>query len=445
MDEARRRRMQGCIETVASLVCCTDVQLEWFGDVRAVLSDLCPTDGTSGLSTIRSNASFTVRWTCLSLVAIRKMVMVEGRRVQELAGFAVGRIAQFHSDYGASDPETAALHGAGMIDECLEMAWEHVEELRRAFEPWDENRTEEEITNILGHDDCESRISELERIGNEAQAKGMDDVDGLLSLLLDAIDEATHKLARRLPGVSFDELKPSGPISIREAFKFSLFRDTAITPQLIFPGQQVQFLCTLGRRLRDIIENRNPEKHAETVEHLESIYQIPIPLRRPKDLIIRQVWRLQDLQDGGGLGFSIELFFLALRQLSSASLSSELKQVFYVGTFKAITTRRDYGTQRLRTIGTFGVLLNLICDLAIKSLGIFSDFAYPKDIVDMLLELVRDMIDGHDTSNTQPRPYINHLMNDAVEDLLEISPRDCMDEELRDNALRVLGHSESTS
>jgi hypothetical protein len=211
------------------------------------------------------------------------MVMVEGNKIRELTGFTVGGIAQFQPDYGSS--ETAAIHGADMIDECLETAWRHVEDLRRAFEPWDTNRAEEEIRGILGN--CELQISELERIGNEAE--GMGDVDGMLSLLLDAMDEATRKLPRRLPGVSFDELKPSGPISINDAFKFPFVGDTAITPQFIFPGQQIQALCTLGRRLRDIIENRNPEKHTETVEHLESIYQIPIPLRRPKDLIIRQL------------------------------------------------------------------------------------------------------------------------------------------------------------
>jgi hypothetical protein len=123
--KAQRRRMQGCIETVASLVCCTDVQLDWFGEVREVLSDLVHSDGTSGLSTIRSNAPFAVRWTCLSLVTIRKMVMVEGNKIRELAGFTVGGIAQFQPDYGSS--ETAAAHGADMIDECLETLRKYVE------------------------------------------------------------------------------------------------------------------------------------------------------------------------------------------------------------------------------------------------------------------------------------------------------------------------------
>jgi hypothetical protein len=43
-------------------------------------------------------------------MAIRPMVMVEGNRVLELAGFAMSGIACFQLDYGA--PDTAALNGA---------------------------------------------------------------------------------------------------------------------------------------------------------------------------------------------------------------------------------------------------------------------------------------------------------------------------------------------
>jgi len=40
-EEERRRRVYGCIEIAASLVCCTDVQLGWFGEIGelTVLSD----------------------------------------------------------------------------------------------------------------------------------------------------------------------------------------------------------------------------------------------------------------------------------------------------------------------------------------------------------------------------------------------------------------------
>jgi Family of unknown function (DUF6535) len=421
MGEARRSRIRGCIETAASLVCCTEVQLRCFGEVGEVLSDVGYTEEISELSTIRSNPSFAVRWTCLSLVAIRQMLMVEGNRVRALAGFAVSGIARFQLDYGV--PDEAAFNGAQRIDQYLRMAWVHIEDIHRAFEPGGLNRTPEETREILR--DHELPISELERI--EVDADGIEDVDWRFSLLQDAMDDATYELARRLPGVSFNELESPGPILITNAFGFPLFGSTPITPQFIFPGQQLQGLFTLRRGLHDIIEEQNPEQYEETIRSLASIDEIPVPLRRLKDLMIRQLWRLQDLRDGGGLGFTVELFFLALRQLSSAPSSPELKQVFYIGTFKAITS----GWENITDLsGTQRILLNLICDLVIKSRGVFSDFSYPEYIVDMLLKLMGKMVDRHGNAHPQ--------IHDAVNELWRVNSRN-MDRDLRDKALLVLG------
>jgi hypothetical protein len=142
-----------------------------------------------------------------------------------------------------------------------------------------------------------------------------------------------------------------------------------------------------------------------------------------------QLWRLQDLRDGGGLGFTIELFFLSLRQLSPTPSSLELNRVFYTGTFKVITSgweniEHPSGTQR--------ILLNIICDIVIKSRGVFSDSSYPEYIVNMLLDLLGDMLDRH--GYTQP-----HIIN-AAEELWSVNPRDCMNRALRSEALERLGH-----
>ncbi len=440
--EARRGRMQGCIEAVASLVCCTNVQLGWFGEVGEVLSEVCPTDsegvkGVNELSEIRSNPSFTVRWTCLSLMCIRQKVMVEGNTIPELAESAWSGIDRFRSDA----PDAATLQGPQGIDEYLKMAWKHVEDLHQAFEPWDlwqdwtgDEIRKIEIRNIL--DGCEAQISELERI--DIKASGMDDVDERISILQDEMHVVTNKLMQRLPCVLFNEFKSSGPI-LRDAFNFPFFEDTLedtpedtpITPQFLFLGQKLQSLSLLGRGLRDIIEDRNPEKHVETVKSLASISEIPIPLRQLKDLMIRQHLRLQDLRDGGGLGFTIELFFLALRQLSSTSLPPELKEVFYTGTFKVITS--ESGWKNIEDLsGTQRILANLICDLVIKGRGVFSNFSYPSCIVDMLFELVKSMAVTHG----KPQPHINN----AMEELRLVRNRNIMDRGLQGKALKALGH-----
>jgi Family of unknown function (DUF6535) len=439
MNEAERKRMHGCVETMACLVCCADVPPSWFGEVEEigeVLSEVGHNERINESLAIRSNPSFAVRWTCLSLVAIRQILMAEGNRVRELVGFAVSGIARFQLDYGA--PDSPAFNGAQRIDKYLKTAWEHVEDLHRTFELWDQTRTGEEIRNIL--EGCESQISELERIGNEAN--GMDDVDWRISLLQDAMDTATHKLTRRLPGASFNELKSSGPIPITEAFAFPISGSTPITPQFIFPGQQLQPFFALGRGLRNILEGRSPEKHKEVLEGLESVGKILIPLRRLNHLMKRQLWRLQDLRDGGGLGFTIELFFLALRQLSSASLTSESKKGFYIRTFNVITSR---WMDDKDSFGTQGILLDLVCDLVIEARGVFSDFPYPAYIVDELLELVGKMVDGHGGSHRH--------VNDAVKELRDFNPGESVDWDLalqerarlRDKALEAIKPPENAA
>lgn len=63
-----------------------------------------------------------------------------------------------------------------------------------------------------------------------------------------------------------------------ETFDLSSVETTSVPPQLIFPGRRLQNLCTLGRRLRDIIDEQNAERYKETFKVLES-FEMPVALR----------------------------------------------------------------------------------------------------------------------------------------------------------------------
>ena len=419
-------RMRGYVETAASLVCCTGVELGLFGEVGEVLSEVGDKEKTNNPSKIRSSPLFAVRLTCLSLVAIRKMVGNNGLRLRELAKFALDGIARLRTDYSHHQNTMALMTIAQRIDDYRTKAWALIVDLNLAFdsEPWSRSRTESDIIAILNS--REESISELERIAIEAGS--VEEVDWHFTFILDTMSETTHKLMQRLPGVFFDKPKPARPM-ISEVFDFPSVGTTPVPPQLIPPGQQIQSLCTLGRRLRDIIEGRNNERHEETLKSLESLREVPVSLRGLNYLMKRQLWRLLDLRDGGGFGFVIEVFFLALRQLelSSISSSSELKEVYYTGTFKAITSdwkncKNSAGTQR--------ILLDLLCDLVFGSRGAFSDFSYPPYIVEMLLELVGNMVEGHEGFHAH--------INDIIQELEEASFRNLMDNDLRDRALNVI-------
>ena len=414
----RHRRLCVCVETVACLVCCTHVELDFFGEVGEVLSKLGDEEQTKDPLTMKSNPSFTVRWTCLSLVAIWKMV--DNKGVQELAKFALDGIGRLQTPY-----DTIPLTSAQRTDDYLKKAWAAVEDLHQALEPWSQIRTDSRIRDILnGH---EESILELERITTEA-ADVVEEIDWRIPPLQNAMEEATHKLMRHLPGVFFSELKSSTPVMLSEALGSSSVGTTRplVSPQLIFPGQQIQSLCALGRRLRDIIEGQNAEMHEETLKSLESLHTIRVALRRLNYPMKRLLWRLLDLRDGGGLGFAIELFFLTLRQLSPTPSSSEL-QIFYTGTFQVITSRWK---KSKNLTGTQGILLHLLCDLVIRSRGVFSDFHYPPYIVDMLLDFVGKMVEGHDGKL--------HHVNDVIHELEDDGHQNRIDHVLRYRALRAI-------
>jgi hypothetical protein len=99
------------------------------------------------------------------------------------------------------------------------------------------------------------------------------------------------------------------------------------------------------------------------------------------------------LRDGGGLGFTVELFFLALEQLLSKSSSRGSHSVLYTGTFRVITS--DW-SKRKHSLGTQKLLLHI----AMSRLGEFGGY-YPAYIVDEFLLLLGNIFEG------QTGPHIN--------------------------------------
>ncbi|KAN0136770.1 hypothetical protein V8E53_005540 [Lactarius tabidus] len=418
-DEERHRRMRACVEAAASLVCCIDFKLDWFGDVGKLVSEIGRIENINESPTTTSDQSFIIRWTCLSLVSVQRIL--GSNRLQVLAAYAVSGLARFQSEYG--QPDGTGWRSAQKIEECLKRAWELVEELRQAFEPWTQKRTKEQVEEILrAH---EQQISELEHIKIEADS--MEEVDWRISLYQEAMDDATYGLARQLPGVSFDEPRRSESFLITDTFNIHPTGIAPVIPQLIFPGKQVQALARLGSKLREVLDGKVADSHKEVLDSLKSVDQVPISLRRPNGLMKRQLWRLQDLRDGGGLGFTIELFFLSLRQLLSIPSFHESNSVFYTGAFKTITSHWEEGKD---SPGTQQVLLNILCDLIIKGRGVFSDFSYPEPITIMFVDTVGHMLQGYTNADEHIR--------DAVREIENVDSLICMDMKLRRRALAAL-------
>jgi hypothetical protein len=151
-------------------------------------------------------------------------------------------------------------------------------------------------------------------------------------------------------------------------------------------------------------------------------------------LINRQLWRLQDLRDGNGLGFTIELFFLSLKKLLSMPSFHESNSVYYIGAFNIITSHWE---KSKKSLGTHHILLNILCDLIINGRGVFSDFSYPEPITSTFVDMIGNMLRGYTGSDEHIR--------DAVREIENVDSLICMDMRLRRRALAALPRSQGVA
>jgi hypothetical protein len=382
-EESWRRRTRAGVETVASLVFYANAEPSWFGDMCKLLSEIGEVEKMRESTPTRSDQLFVMRWTCLSILAIRRTLNDEWLTMH--ATWAVMSSALLQSEDGTVDER--ALRNVQRIDESFGKAWKCLRELYVAlFYPRGTNLTEEQVKEILRNHVYQ--IAELERI--KVEADRMQDVN--ISNLQHGMDRVTHKLTGQLPGVQFD-VPRTEPVPLSQALE--LF-SASVKPQLILPQQRLQSLCSIGPKLRDIIEGRNSEPYSVTIGGLKPLEKVPTRPKLAGHLMERQLWRLHDLRHGSGLGFTVEVFFLVLRQLLSISSSKEPYIALFIGTFRAIIS--DWEKYKY-SFGTQQVLLNLVCDLAAQDRGIFSGYAYPPYITDELLVLLGNMLEGENGSH----------------------------------------------
>ncbi|KAH9051496.1 hypothetical protein EDB87DRAFT_1664395 [Lactarius vividus] len=262
----------------------------------------------------------------------------------------------------------------------------------------------------------------------------MEAIDRAISWISHWIHSINADLIVHLPGVSFDEFERTELIQPTQFFSPSVSEGQAFTPQLIFLHQRLRLLCSYAPKLRDIIDGRGHGAYHDILESLRTLRDDPDRRRsivNQRHLMERQLWRLQDLRDSGGFGFSVELFFLALAQLLSvASPRRDAHSTLYIGTFRAMTFS---WRQHKHCMGTQRVILNLVCDLAIPGRGIFSDFNYPRYITNELLVLLGNMVEGQsgsyiDDAMKELGAFLHWLNNDlfVAEVISIISSHSCV-------------------
>ena len=409
-DDEWRKRSRACVETAAPFIFCMDADISTFGEIGRVLSDLGNAEKTRDVSPASLNWSFISCWTCLSIVVIRKLL--DSSDLRDNAPAAMQPLLTFYETDDYLSPEMA-LESVRRIDEEFVAAWRCVENLRATFNGLTlSDRRGGKIEETLRRDKYQS---ELEQIYE--QARRMERVDEWISKFQNQIDQVTHNLIRQLPGVVFDELVGSMPIG--NVFDFLL---SPIRPQFIYLSPRLQGLSTLSQKRSSMgyvelaaVLNAMPTSIGSAVERHRSME--------------RQFWRLQDMREGGALGFALELYLLSLRRILSTITSRprDILLSYYAGALKSITS--DWKTKK-KSLGTLQIILNIVCDMAVRDRGIFSNYTYPDYVTttEELLTLLGNMVEG------QANPYID----DALKELLEIEERKIYDQEFLKKLTRII-------
>ena len=366
-----QKRTRACIEATASLVCCANTKLAWFGDISELLGDIGSFEKIRELSLAGTDQLFVIRWTCLSLMAIRR-TLDDNKEVQMRAGEAMKSFARV--DIGNDD----ALTGAQKVGETLQKAKDRLLRLYDALR-WTDDLTADEITGILcGH---ESQIADLEQMNTEANRLKL--VDFGISLVQNTINDSSHKITCQIPGV-LDNLD-------RVSTSFSRFVEVFHDPrrlQFICPGQTLKGMLSPATTLRNLFQEKwDADVYKELLNNLENFHYSS---GWQEDQMQLQLWHLQDLRDGGGLGFTVELFFLALSLLSVSS-SKESHSALYTGTFLAITS--DWSKHK-HSLGTQKLLLHIATSRRKEF-----DSHYPSNIVDEFLVLIHNIFEGQEGSH----------------------------------------------
>ena len=397
------KRARGCAETAASLVLCADIKLEVFGDIQRLLvplSDFLVME-FSQITAPGSDGLFRARFDCLSFVVVNRG-MANDDEIKLFAHLAIESLSRVTLEgdgdrtNNGSDDENA-LRNARWIDEYFEAAKEFcVYGLRGAFKPSEVGMTEDQVREALALNH-QADISLLERIALAAdQLENVDrSICGVNALILIAAD----RLISIVRGVSFDQFDAE---LIQPNQFFNPTEDTTFLPQFIYLGQRLRLLCSYSSALRDIIDGRGNGTYEETLKRLMTLWDDADGPNRKwtsvhrRHLMVRQLWRLQDLRDGSGFGFWIELFFLVVWQLMTIPLSPDNLSVLILGMFRTITLN---WRQHKHCIATQRVILNLVCDLAIDNRGLLSSHRIPSCVADELLVLLEHMLEGQSGSH----------------------------------------------
>ena len=380
-EEQWRKRTRGCVETVSSLVRFTGARLDQFGDMVQLLGDIGVNLKVRELSSKGNDSVFVMRWTCLSLMVIQP-ILASDRSLHSHARLAMSSLTEDKYRTGEGQPWTSIKKTFEEALECLKK----VSDARIL----DADIKEEESLR-----DLETSISKLVNIYRQYDH----DTDIWIQAVQRDLVKTTHRIICQLPGVEFAD-PDAKPAYLSPLKKSHLQASQPEEPYLNQLKESYRDPHKFSHRLERISQVAHtfqnllvgPWNNVAFNEVIDDLKDLLAPLRR-------EVWRLEDWCDGHGLGFTVELFFLALKQLLSASSSKESHSALLMGTFQAITSE---SSKYESPLGTQQLLLDWVVDNDIVFCPTDTNpDPYPDPIIDEFLKLLAAVLEGQSGSHIE--------------------------------------------
>ena len=352
-EDARRKRAHACVDASLSLVLSMEHDWEWFAESETLAQTLIYLGDVERVREVPApgfESTFAVRWTCMSLITVRRMLQTPP--VHDAAQRVISCLADVRAEKDSS-PDDVAAKTVVTIDQYLKTGWDSALTLHNALtlevEP---DRTEERFQEIMRFNKAE--IAELEYTWNILG--WADEIDEALITLVRTMMYATGGVLDYLPHA----VTRWQPDPRRQPDKGMRATPPYLMPQFIPPRLLIQrlWVCVWACRSvstsgwgagiyqpKSLGELSAPELRVTEICDLMADTQAPIKT---------QLWRLQDLRDGG-LVYMLELFFVAIR--SSKAASHHSSRPLYIGTFRTITA--DW-KERRHAVWTQRLLVNLV-------------------------------------------------------------------------------------
>ncbi|KAI9461309.1 hypothetical protein BJY52DRAFT_220923 [Lactarius psammicola] len=388
-ENERRKRARACVDASLCFVISIDRDWEWFEEpevMAQVLTYLGRVEMIRNSSDPSFDAAFAVRWTCMSLMAVRKMLSAPV--VRTAARRVITCLAEMYGGNGGDADEMAA-QTTEIIDRHLKGGWEAADILHFGLnlevEP---DEMEECFVATMGGPTTREAIRDLRDAWNSLS--WADKVDEAIVDFVQTMMRTTGGVLGHLPTAALSWASDSRRKPDDDEMRLV---PPHLIPQFIPPRLLMHRLWLCIWALQNIAtEDWNSSPHRPKAWGELCAPEMGVPeIRRLMDHtpapMKAQLWRLQDLRDGGYV-FALELFMAAVR--ASKVPMRHSARLLFVGTFKSLTSdwkeHRDAPcTQRL---------LVLLLQQILPQNNDTPDEEVPTYIIDEFLTLLGELLAG---------------------------------------------------